>query len=282
MSFTSLPEAILHLICAQLTPSRATVDDSNPDPSPSIHQSVINLALTCRSISRIAKSHIATNISLTDCSVRYDLFLRTVLASPTYAANVRYLKLCEGSHEEWLTSRPTAYHESEAITPLFAALSNLQALYSHKGESLYPGSIVWRLTSEAMPLQSTLEILRFDHVNVWGERRVAQIQLVREVGTGIRSIVGWEQLTGALKNLSISKFLDWPMVHHIKVTCLDGDDDGDEESDGDWEDEEDSWDEDDDSDYDSEDSSDYEDDWEAEGGLGGIADVPVPSKVLSF
>jgi hypothetical protein len=300
-SLTTLPETVLRLICLLLTPTRALVNDHQIDTIPSIHRAIISFTLTCRTISRIAKSYIATNISLTDCCVRWDLFLRTVLESPTYAANVKYLKLCEGTKTEWITSRPTPQDiESDQVTAMFRALHQLQVLFPYKGEALYPGSIIWRLTggSEDMPMKHTLKELRFDHINLWGEERIVQIQLCRQMDEGQEQgnwVVGGEHLTGKLEGLSAYKFCEWPGVQRLEVTSKDGEDDGDATSDGDWEDEESEieWDSDADyesgeeeSDWDSEDSSDYEDDWEAEGGLlgfkGGIKDllVPVPSVLL--
>jgi hypothetical protein len=295
MSLTTLPEAVLRLICLLLTPTHALVNDHPIDTIPSIHRGIINFALTCRTISRIARSYIAANISLTDCCVRWDLFLRTVLESPTYAANIKYLKLCEGTEAEWITSRMSHPNiETDHVTAMFRALHQLQVLFSYKGEALYPGSIIWRLTSgsEDMPMKHTLKELQFDHINIWGEKAVVQIQLCRQMDKGQEQgnwVVGGEHLTGKLKGLSVHKLCEWPGVQHLEVTSKDGEDDGDAMSDGDWEDEESEmeWDSDADyesgeeeSDWDSEDSSDYEDDWEAEGGIlgfkGSIKDLPVP------
>jgi hypothetical protein len=304
MSLTALPEAVLRLIFALLTPTRALVNTHQIDTIPSIHSSIINFTLTCRTIGRIARSYIANNIALTDCCLRWDLFLRTVLQNPTYAANVKYLKLFEGTEAEWLTSRPTKYEGSDDLTAMFRALHQLQVLFCYKGEALYPGSIIWRLTgaSENMPLKHTLKELRFDHINPWGEERVVQIQLYRSMDEGQLKgeekghwYVGGELLTGKLEGLPAQKLLDWPGVHHIEITSKDGEDDGDVTSDEDWEDEESEleWDSDadfesgeDESDWDSEDSSDYEDDWEAEGGFtgfnGNIKDLPVPVPSVSL
>ena len=149
-----------------------------------------------------------------------------------------------------------------------------------------------------MPMKHTLKELRFDHINLWGEERIVQIQLCRQTDEGQEQgnwVAGGEHLTGKLEGLSAYKFCEWPGVQRLEVTSKDGEDDGDAPSDGDWEDEESEieWDSDADyesgeeeSDWDSEDSSDYEDDWEAEGGFlgfkGGIKDLPVPVPSVSL
>jgi hypothetical protein len=138
-----------------------------------------------------------------------------------------------------------------------------------------------------MPLWKTLQTVRFDHVNVWGEDRIVQLNLHRE---GDKSDKDASQvrkytsdngiLTGDLAGLSIHQFLDIPDVTSVDVTTRDFEDDGDTEGDADWvdddgdeEDENEEWSdgdyeyEDESSDWDSEDESDYEDDWEAEYGF---------------
>jgi hypothetical protein len=284
----SLPDPILHLICIYLTPDRPSVNDPEHGQSPTLYRPIINLSLTAHALSRISSTHIATNMSLTYASVRWDLFLRTVLENPTYASTIKYLKLSESSMEEQDANRPTKYQEhGDDLTEMLKALCGLETLYSSHGGLIYPGSIIWRLMSKEMPLWKTLQTVRFDHVNVWGEDRIVQLNLHRE---GDKSDKDASQvrkytsdngiLTGDLAGLSIHQFLDIPDVTSVDVTTRDFEDDGDTEGDADWvdddgdeEDENEEWSdgdyeyEDESSDWDSEDESDYEDDWEAEYGF---------------
>ncbi|KAF1943285.1 hypothetical protein EJ02DRAFT_453587 [Clathrospora elynae] len=309
VTLPSLPDPILHLICIYLTPDRPTVNDEENGQSPTLYRPIISLSLTAHSLNRISSTHIATNISLTDCCVRWDLFLRTVTTNATYAANVKYLKLYEGTVQGWESKRPTTYDSPDDICKLFMALSGLEALYLHHGESLCAGDIIHRLTCEPRPLWKTLEVARFDHVNVWGEERIVQLHLVREGGKvkgtwpikenkpGCASSWGNETLTGVIKNLDTGALGRLPGVDHVEVTTRDYEERGDDQKDGDWVDEDeeeeeeadsDGWSERDyeedsgESDWDSEDDSDYEDDWEAESGfslpkVGPIKDVPTLS-----
>lgn len=170
----------------------------------------------------------------------------------------------------------------DTLPPLFAALEQLRVLYVLISEALYPWDIISQLSGRRleMPLKHTLEELRFDYVNQWGEERVAQFRLCREGGgEGRAGFTGGKFLTGDLERLNLKPLLGWPGVSGIDITSVDGDRDGDKESDGDWEDEDEDEDsEDDENEENDEDESDYEDDWEAEGDWSGgaIADVPVP------
>ncbi|XP_014552710.1 hypothetical protein COCVIDRAFT_109593 [Bipolaris victoriae FI3] len=281
----SLPEPILHLICVYLTPDRHSVNDSENGQSPTLYRPIISLSLTAHALNRISSTHIATNMSLTWGTVRWDLFLRTALENRAYASSVKYLKLTELSLYEQDLTRPTKWQDGpDDLTEMFKALSGLQTLYSSHCRLKYPGSIIYRLTSEEMPLWKTLETVRFDHINFWGEDRIVQLNLQRERtennehGEMRKYTVGNGLLTGSLTGLSIQDFHKIPEVTNVVVTTRDFDDDGDTEGDADWVDEDAAegveWSDDDDDDYeyesedsewDSEDDSDYEDDWEAEG-----------------
>lgn len=225
-------------------------------------------------------------MSLTWGTVRWDLFLRTVHENPVYASTVKYLKLSELSLDEQDLIRPTKWQGGpEDLTEMFKVLCGLETLYSSHSRLLYPGSIIYRLTSEEMPLWKTLKVVRFDHINVWGEDRIVQLNLHRERrededGKVRKYTVRNGLLTGSLARLSIQEFHKIPEVTNVVVTTRDFEDDGDTEGDADWvdrgaeEDEGEEWSDDDDyeyesedSEWDSEDDSDYEDDWEAEYGF---------------
>jgi hypothetical protein len=321
ITLPSLPDPILHLICVYLTPDRPTVNDEENGQSPALYRPIINLSLTAHALNRISSTHIATNISLTDCCTRWDLFLRTVTTNPTYAFNVKYLKLNEGTVEEWLEDRPTKRRPSDydgdnasidELIHMFKALCGLEVLYSHHGKANYPGSILHRLQEKEIPLWRTLEVVRFDQVNEWGEDRIVQIHFVRQNGKikgklpiapkisprepGTMLSTGNELLTGALEGVNFQSLGALPDVHRVEITTRDYSDDGDDEEDGDWVDDEESdgWserdyedDSDESSDWDSEDDSDYEDDWEAEYGftpspkVGPVKDLPVPSSTAA-
>jgi hypothetical protein len=173
---------------------------------------------------------------------------------------------------------------------MFKALCGLEALFSYRGKANYPCSIVYRLTAKQLPLWNTLEILRFDQTNEWGEEHIVQLHLVRENGKvkEAERTTQWERyepglstgpskrlLTGELQDLRIDSLLAFPGVSFVDVTSLNPSNEGDDEEDGDWVDDEESdgWserdyeDDSDESDWDSEDDSDYEDDWEAEYGF---------------
>ncbi|ENI08922.1 hypothetical protein COCC4DRAFT_69511 [Bipolaris maydis ATCC 48331] len=296
----SLPEPILHIICIYLTPDRPSVNDSEHGQSPTLYRPIISLSLTAHALNRISSTHIATNMSLTWGTVRWDLFLRTIQENPVYASTVKYLKLSELSIDKQDLIRPTKWQGGpEDVTEMFKALSGLQTLYSSHCKLLYPGSIIHRLTSQEMPLWKTLEVVRFDHINVWGEDRIVQLNLHRERteenedGQVSKYTVENGLLTGSLARLDIRQFHAIPEVTNVVVTTRDFEDDGDTEGDADWVDEDaevegEEWSDDDDeyeyesesedSEWDSEDDSDYEDDWEAEYGFSVPSTQPVLCK----
>ncbi|EUC47470.1 hypothetical protein COCMIDRAFT_90077 [Bipolaris oryzae ATCC 44560] len=292
----SLPEPVLHLICIYLTPDRPSVNDPENGQSPTLYRPIISLSLTAHALNRISSTHIATNMSLTWGTIRWDLFLRTVLENPVYASTVKYLKLSELSLDEQDLVRPTKWQGgTDDLTEMFKALSGLQTLYSSHCRLLYPDSIIYRLTSQKMPLWKTLQVVRFDHINAWGEDRIAQLNLHRERtkdnehGEPSKYTMGNGLLTGSLARLSILDFHKIPEVTNVVATTRDFEDDGDTEGDADWVDEDaekeegEDWSDDDDdyeyesedSEWDSEDDSDYEDDWEAEYGFSVPSAQPV-------
>jgi hypothetical protein len=277
VTLSSLPDPILHLICVYLTPDRSTVNDDEHGQCPKLYHPIINLSLTAHALNRISSVHIATNISLSDACKRWDLFLRTVTTNPTYASNVKYLKLNQLTADDYLPVN---------LTDIIGALGGLETLYSHHSNSGLAGYIVLFLTSTPRPLWDTLQVVRFNHINAWGEEAIIQLDLSREEQeeghTGFGCTTGTELLTGQLKDLSISSFLYIPDVTRVTVSTRDFENDGDDQDDADWVDEEDEEEVDDDSDgwserdyeddseesdWDSADESDYEDDWEAEYGF---------------
>ncbi|USP74482.1 uncharacterized protein yc1106_01756 [Curvularia clavata] len=292
VTLSSLPDPVLHLICVYLTPDRPSVNDPENGQSPTLYRPIISFSLTAHSLSRISSTHIATNVSLTHATVRWDLFLRTVQENPTYASSVKYFKLSEPSQEELSARGQNKYLDNRDLTTMFKALSGLETLFSSHGRLNRPNTIIDRLMAEEMPLWKTLQVVRFDHINVWGEERIIELNLRREGGggedgTNVSKYI-WENglLTGDLAGLSAHHLLNIPDVTAVDVTTRDFEDDGDTEGDADWiedggdqEDEGEEWSDDDDyeyesedSDWDSEDDSDYEDDWEAEYGFS----VPSP------
>lgn len=291
VTLSSLPDPVLHLICVYLTPDRPSVNDPENGQSPTLYRPIISFSWTSHALSRISSTHIATNVSLTHATVRWDLFLRTVQENPTYASSVKYLKLSELSQEELSARGKSEYLDNRDLTTMFKALSGLETLFSSHGRLNYPSIVIRRLLAQEMPLWKTLEVVRFDHTNVWGEERIIELNLRRESGVnedGTTRKYTCENglLTGDLAGLSIHHLLDIPDVTAVNVTTRDFEDDGDTEGDVDWiegdgdqDDEDAEWSDDDDyeyegedSDWDSEDDSDYEDDWEAEYGFS----VPSP------
>ncbi|RAR04306.1 hypothetical protein DDE82_000821 [Stemphylium lycopersici] len=293
ITLPTLPEPILHLICVYLTPDRPTVNDPEHGQSPTLYRSIINFSLTAHALNRISSAHIATNISLAWGGNRWDLFLRTVQQNPVYASSVKYLKLSESSEEEANSERPHQWQGGlEDLTEMFKALRGLETLFSSRDRQLFPGSILYRLASQEMPLWKTLQVVRFGHINAWGEERIVQLNLHREGGGKEHKYTsGNELLTGQLEGLNLTDLHKIPEVNGVTVSTRDFEDDGDEEEDADWVDEQeededsDGWSERDyeyeseDSDWDSEDESDYEDDWEAEYGFN-VPDAE-PAKELS-
>lgn len=292
-SLSSLPDPVLHLICVYLTPDRPSVNDPEHGQSPTLYRPIISFSLTAHALSRISSTHIAKNVSLTHATIRWDLFLRTVQENPIYASNVKYLKLSEGSEEELLAHGKNKSLGTRDLTTMFKALCGLETLFSSHGKTNSPGTIIRCLMAEEMPLWKTLQVVRFDHVNVWGEERVIELNLQREGGDGedgtqVRKYTrANELLAGELEGLNIHHFCDIPEVTSVNVTTRDFEEGGDIEEDADWreadgeqEDESEEWSDDDDdyeyesedSEWDSEDDSDYEDDWEAEYGFS----VPSP------
>ncbi|KNG51500.1 hypothetical protein TW65_01515 [Stemphylium lycopersici] len=293
ITLPTLPEPILHLICVYLTPDRPTVNDPEHGQSPTLYRPIINFSLTAHALNRISSAHIATNISLAWGGNRWDLFLRTVQQNPVYASSVKYLKLSESSEEEANSERPHQWQGGlEDLTEMFKALRGLETLFSSRDRQLFPGSILYRLASQEMPLWKTLQVVRFGHINAWGEERIVQLNLHREGGGKEHKYTsGNELLTGQLEGLNLTDLHKIPEVNGVTVSTRDFEDDGDEEEDADWVDEQeededsDGWSERDyeyeseDSDWDSEDESDYEDDWEAEYGFN-VPDAE-PAKELS-
>lgn len=297
-TFSSLPDPILHLICVYLTPDRPAVNDDEHGQSPMLYRPIINLSLTAHSLNRISSVHIPTNINLTDACARWDLFLRTVTTNPTYASNVKYLKLNDSTVNE-SDGQPFG----KRLEDMLRALSGLEVLYSHHGTSDHAHAIVHVLTSKPLPLWDTLKVVRFDHTNTWGEECIVQLDLEREDMEDGRThgkyTSGTKLLTGELEGLKISEFLKIPDVSGVNVSTRDFENDGDDHEDADWVDEDeeevdddsDGWSERDyednseESDWDSEDESDYEDDWEAEYGFSvpkaePTKDLPVPNTAV--
>jgi len=221
-----------------------------------------------------------------------------MLENSVYASTVKYLKLSELSLDKQDLIRPTKWQDGpDDVTEMFKTLSGLQTLYSSHCKLLYPGSIIYRLTSEEMPLWKTLEMVRFDHINAWGEDRIVQLDLHRERtednehSEPRKYTSGNGLLTGSLARLSIQEFHKIPEVTSVVVTTRDFEDDGDTEGDADWVDEDaeeegEEWSDDDDyeyesedSEWDSEDDSDYEDDWEAEYGFSVPSTQPVKEEL---
>ncbi|KAL1791932.1 hypothetical protein ACET3X_009683 [Alternaria dauci] len=286
LTLSSLPDPILHLICVYLTPDRPTVNDDEHGQCPTLYRPIISLSLTAHSLNRISSRYIATNISLTDACARWNLFLRTVTTNPTYASNVKYLKLNESSVEEEIQGTPSRY-QYEYIADMLRALNGLEALYVHHGISAYAGHIVHCLTHKPLPLWDTIRVVRFDNTNTWDEECVVQLDLKRkekgeEESTHLKYTTGTEQLNGKLEGLNMTNFFKIPDVAGVIATTRDFENDGDDQNDADWvdedeeegvDDESDGWserdyeDDSEDSDWDSEDESDYEDDWEAEYGF---------------
>ncbi|RMZ69129.1 hypothetical protein GMOD_00003053 [Pyrenophora seminiperda CCB06] len=286
----SLPDPILHLICIHLTPDRPTVNDHTHGQSPTLYRPIINLSLTAHCLNRISSAHIATNISLTDACTRWNLFLRTVAANPTYASHVKYLKFSNGTPESDALTETTCEAEERdgsSLRKMLKVLPGLEVLYSShhhgRGVEYAPATILQYLTSGGeLPLWKTLQTVRFDHINAWHENEVVQINLLR--GDNSAKTTGTHLLTGDLEDLNVTELCEKiPGVVGVQVaTKLFQDADAvtdEEEADADWidedeEDEEESdWSEQDyeedseESDWDSEDDSDYEDDWEAEYGF---------------
>ncbi|CAG5156830.1 uncharacterized protein ALTATR162_LOCUS4623 [Alternaria atra] len=304
VTLSSLPDPILHLICIYLTPDRPTVNDDEQGQCPTLYRPIISLSLTAHSLNCISSKHIATNISLTDACARWDLFLRTVTTNPTYASNVKYLKLNESSVEE-PSGKPLSKSQGEHIVDMFRALNSLEALHLHYDTPAYADLIVHCLTYKSLPLWDTLRVVRFDNINAWDEECIVQLDLEREErgekeGTGGKYTSGTERLNGELEGLNITRFLNVPDVTGVSITTRDVENDGDDKDDADWvdgdEEEEvdedsDGWserdyeDDSEDSDWDSEDESDYEDDWEAEYGFSvpkaePTKDLPVPNTAV--
>lgn len=286
VTLSSLPDPILHLICVYLTPDRPTVNDDENGQCPTLYRPIISLSLTAHSLNRISSRHIATNISLTDACTRWDLFQRSVTTNPTYASNVKYLKLNENSGEE-SSGKPLSKFRGQHIIDMFRALNSLETLYLHYGTSAHAHLIVHCLTYKSLPLWNTLRVVRFDNVNTWDEECIVQLDLERkEIGeeetTDSKYTSGKDQLNGELEGLNMTGFLKIPEVTGVNVTTRDFENDGDDQDDADWvdkgkeeeaDDDSDGWserdyeDDSEDSDWDSEDESDYEDDWEAEYGF---------------
>ncbi|KAG9186861.1 hypothetical protein G6011_09969 [Alternaria panax] len=282
LNLSSLPDPILHLICVYLTPDRPTVNDDEHGQCPTLYRPIISLSLAAHSLNRISSRYIATNISLTVTCARWDLFLRTVTTNPTYASNVKYLKLNDNSAEEDV-EKPSSKYRYEHIADMFRALNGLEALY---GTSAYADHIVHCLTHKPLPLWDTLLVVRFHSINSWDEECVVQLDLERkergeDESTDHKYTTGTEQLNGELESLNITRFLQIPGVSGVIASTRDFENDGDDQDDADWVDEDegevdddsDGWserdyeDDSEDSDWDSENESDYEDDWEAEYGF---------------
>jgi hypothetical protein len=267
------------------------VNDPENGQASILYRPIISLSLTSHALNRISSTHIATNISLTDCCVRWDLFLRTVTTNTTYAQNVKYLKLSEAPAEDRYIPRPIQLEfAADEVCELFGALSGLEVLFSYHGKLLYPGSIVYRLTSKQLSMWETLNVVRFDHINAWDEERLVEFNLIRgeeEHTDGRGRLTGGELLTGKLQSVGVCNFFKIPKVDMVKVSTRDFDDVQEDTEDGDWMDVDeasDGWSERDyeeDSEWDSDDSSDYEDDWDAEYGFdvpdaGPLKYVPTP------
>ncbi|KAF2708648.1 hypothetical protein K504DRAFT_286446 [Pleomassaria siparia CBS 279.74] len=294
MSLTSLPAPILHLLSNYLSLDRPPVNDVATGQSPSLYTSIVNFALTCRLISRMAKMHMAENISLTDCCKRWDLSLRKIARNVEFATNVEYIKSSEGSQDEWLSNRPTRSQFNNDLSELFARLPTLGELFSYQCKALYPGSTIWYMTSQPLPVQKTIKELSLDPVNACKEECAVQININRQDEDEESPkreqpfVASGAVLTGNLAGLSLKKFSEWSTVKSVDVKSLDENvEDG--EGDADWVEEEEDDDDDDDgswgsgseeSDWDSEDESDYEDDWEAE--RGGIIKLPASVKALTL
>ncbi|KAH6860992.1 hypothetical protein BKA58DRAFT_43932 [Alternaria rosae] len=294
VTLSSLPDPVLHLISVYLAPDRPSVNDVEEGQQSTLYRHIINLSLTAHSLNRISSIHIAKNISLTVACTRWDLFLRTVTSNPTYASTVKYLKMNEGTIDD---------HYGKRMEAMLTALSGLEALYMHHSKRSHANAIQQLLTSKPLPLWDTLQVLRFDHTNKWGEPAIVQLNFERkeiDKKNGLGFITGTELLTGELEDLSIHRFLDIPVISGVKASTRDFENDGDDQDDADWVDEEedeeadedsDGWSERDyednseESDWDSEDESDYEDDWEAEYGFAvpkaePSKDLPVPNTAV--